>query len=137
VVQRRLGNRKLVNRRLRRSRCRRSHVRRARLSREGRRHANHLRLRANNYRRARRVLRLLMLLVLMLLVMLMHGVAVSLRHPPLLRRVSHMRAGMAVVGLSARVVSILRIRVLDGLLLVVLLVVLVTARLVVMLLHGR
>ena len=79
---------------------------------------------------------MLMLLVLMLLVMLVHGVAVSLRYPPLLRRVAHVRAGMAVVGLGARVVSILGIGILDGLLLVKLLVVLVTARLVVML-HGR
>lgn len=38
-----------------------------------------------------------------------------------------MRAGMPVVGLSARVVSILGIRALDGLLLVKLLIVLVTA----------
>jgi hypothetical protein len=76
-----------------------------------------------------------MLLVLMLLVMLVHGVAVSLGHPTLLRRIAHMRAGMTVVGLSARVVSILDIWVLDGLLLVELLVVLVTTRLV-MMLHG-
>lgn len=136
MVQRRLGNRELVERRLRRSRRRGGHVRHACLSRDGLRHAGHLWLRADNYRRARRILRLLMLLVLMLLVMLMHGVAVSLGHPTLLRRIAHMRAGMAVVGLSARVVSILGIRVLDGLLLMVLLVVLVTARLMVML-HGR
>jgi len=63
----------------------------------------------------------------MLLMMLVHGVAVSLRHPPLLRRIAHMRAGMPIVGLSARVVSILRVRILDGLLLVELLVVLMTA----------
>jgi hypothetical protein len=78
----------------------------------------------------------LVLLVLMLLMMLMHGVAVSLGHPTLLRRIAHMRAGMTVVGLSARVVSILGIRVLHGLLLVELLIVLVTARLM-MMLHGR
>lgn len=78
-----------------------------------------------------------MLLVLMLLMMLMHGVAVSLGHPTLLRRIAHVRAGMPVVGLSARVVSILGIRILNGLLLVILLVVLVTARLVVMLHRGR
>jgi len=127
VVQRRLGNRKLVKRRLRRGRRRRSHVRHTRLSRDRLRHAGHLWLRADDYRRARRVLRLLVLLILMLLMMLVHGVAVSLRHPPLLRRIAHMRAGMPIVGLSARVVSILRVRILDGLLLVELLVVLMTA----------
>jgi hypothetical protein len=136
VVQRRLGNRKLVKRRLRRGGRRLSHVRHTRLSRDGRRHTGHLWLRADNYRRAWRKLLLLVLLVLMLLMMLMHGVAVSLGHPTLLRRIAHMRAGMTVVGLSARVVSILGIRVLHGLLLVELLIVLVTARLM-MMLHGR
>ena len=92
-------------------------------------------LRANDYRRARRKLRLV-LLVLMLLVVLVHGVAISLGHPTLLRRVGHVRAGMGVIALGARMMSILGVRVLDGLLLVVLLVVLVTARLMVVL-HGR
>lgn len=127
MVQRRLGNRELVKRRLRRGRRRRSHVRHTRLSRDGLRHAGHLWLRADNYRRARRILRLLMLLVRILLVMLVRRVTVSLGHPTLLRRIAHMRAGMPVVGLSARVVSILGIRILDGLLLVELLIVLVTA----------
>ena len=48
-------------------------------------------LRANDYRRARRKLRLV-LLVLMLLVVLVHGVAISLGHPTLLRKVGHVRA---------------------------------------------
>lgn len=68
-----------------------------------------------------------MLLVLMLLVVLVHGVAVGLRHPTLLRRVAHVSAGMSVVALSARMMSILGVGILDGLLLVELLVVLVTA----------
>lgn len=99
------------------------------------RHASHLWLRANDYRRARRKLRLV-LLVLMLLVMLVHGVAIGLRHPTLLRRVGHVSAGMGVVALSAGMMSILGVGILDSLLVLELLVVLVAARLVVVL-HGR
>lgn len=138
MVQRGLSNGKLMQGRLRRSGRRRGHVGHARLSRDGLRHASHLRLRANDYRRARRILRLLMLLVLMLMV-LVHWVAISRGHPTLLRNVAHVRAGMAVVGLGARVVRILlSVRVVGNLLLVELVVVfLLAARLTVVLLHGR